>query len=151
MYNNLLKELREEKELTMLQIASTLKIAKSTYSLWEEGKERIPLDRFIEICDFFNVSVDYLLGFTKAKNYPSRAKSFNKKKFAANIKTLRKEKNYTQDKFAKKLNLGRTTIINYEKGLTTPMLDHLIYLCTTYNISADYLLGRITTPKNLSI
>ncbi len=149
MDNNRLKYLREEKEVTMLQVASALNIAKSTYSLWEEGKERIPLNRFIEICDYFNVSLDYMLNLTDIKNYKDISIGYDKNKLTQNLTMLRKDNKYTQNKFAQKLNLSRTTIINYEKGKTLPMLDHIAYLCEKYNISADYLLGRIDDPKYL--
>ena len=127
----------------MQDVASAINVAKSSYSLWEEGIERIPLNRLIDICDYFNVSVDYLLDLTNQKNYSNNHKSYIKNVLAKNLKSIRKEQKITQEKLAKRLSLTRTTIINYEKGITTPLLDYILYFCRTYNISADYLLGRI--------
>ncbi len=144
-----LRDLRENMELTMQELANNLNIAKSSYSLWEEGIERIPLERLISICDYFNVSVDYLLDNTTDLNYSKVFNGFNKPKIVNRIKELRKELKITQNKLAQILNIGRTTIINYEKGSTIPNLDFINYFSKNYKISADYLLGRIDNPKYL--
>lgn len=144
-----LKSLREKSNFTMQDIANKLNIAKSTYSLWEEGIERIPLQRLIELSDFYNFSIDYIIDNNIEIQYQNFKKGINKKKFAENLKQLRKELKYTQEKFANILNLTRSTIINYEKGNTLPLLDHIIFISKKYNISADYLLGKINEPKYL--
>ncbi len=144
-----LKDLRENQELTMQDLANQLNIAKSSYSLWEEGIERIPLERLISICDFFNVSLDYLMDNTNTPKYQNSQKGLDKNILKNNLKILRKDLKYTQDAFAKLLNLNRTTIINYEKGLTIPLLDHLLFISKNFNISLDYLLGKTKEPKYL--
>ena len=144
-----LKDLRENQELTMQDLANQLNIAKSSYSLWEEGIERIPLERLISICDFFNVSLDYLMDNTNTPKYQNSQKGLDKNILKNNLKLLRKDLKYTQDAFAKLLNLNRTTIINYEKGLTIPLLDHLLFISKNFNISLDYLLGKTKEPKYL--
>ena len=144
-----LKDLRENQELTMQDLANQLNIAKSSYSLWEEGIERIPLERLISICDFFNVSLDYLLDNTNTPKYQNSQKGLDKNILKNNLKILRKDLKYTQDAFAKLLNLNRTTIINYEKGLTIPLLDHLLFISKNFNISLDYILGKTKEPKYL--
>ena len=145
-----LKDLRENQELTMQDLANQLNIAKSSYSLWEEGIERIPLERLISICDFFNVSLDYLMDNTNTPKYQNSQKGLDKNILKNNLKLLRKDLKYTQDAFAKLLNLNRTTIINYEKGLTIPLLDHLLFISKNFNISLDYLLGKTKEPKYLN-
>ncbi len=144
-----LKNLREDFSLTMQDLAQKIDVAKSSYSLWEEGIERIPLKRLIDICDFFNIAVDYLIDNTKEKSYSNMKKEYNKELFIKRLKEIRKEKNITQIKLASKFNIGRTTIINYEKGYTIPDIDFIIFISKNYNISADYLLGKIDSPKYL--
>jgi repressor LexA len=57
-----IKTLREEKDLSQLDFAKILNINNSTLSQYEAGN-RIPSDDIkIKIADYFNVSVDYLLG-----------------------------------------------------------------------------------------
>lgn len=65
-----IKELREAKNLTQRELAKILNIANSTLSQYESNI-RIPSDDVkVQIADFFNVSIDYLLGrpFNADKN-----------------------------------------------------------------------------------
>lgn len=57
-----LKELREEKGLSELQLAKVLGISSTTINRWERGL-RIPnLDSLVLLSRFFGVSIDYLCG-----------------------------------------------------------------------------------------
>lgn len=63
--------LRENADLTQLVLAKNLKISNSTLSMYERG-ERIPSDDIkIAIADYFNVSIDYLLGRTDQQEKPT--------------------------------------------------------------------------------
>lgn len=66
MKNNL-KLLRTEKHLYQKDIANLLNIAISTYSYWESGFNEPDQKSLIKLADFYNVSVDYLLGRTENK------------------------------------------------------------------------------------
>ena len=71
MDNNLLgsriARLREEKELSQLELAKMLNISNTTLSQYESGK-RVPSDEIKkQMADFFDVSIDYLLGRTNIK------------------------------------------------------------------------------------
>ena len=57
-----LKDLREQKELTQVKLAKVLNMTSSTISKYERGDLEPNNDTIIKIADFFNVSVDYLLG-----------------------------------------------------------------------------------------
>jgi PAS domain S-box-containing protein len=62
--------------------------------------------------------------------------------FKNRLKTLRKEKNLTQNKLAMELNYSRSTIAQYESGIRDPSLNFLIDISNFFNVSSDYLLGR---------
>lgn len=57
-----LKELRKEKNLSQKQLSLHIKYGQSTISEWEKGKIEPTADALLAIADYFNVSVDYLLG-----------------------------------------------------------------------------------------
>ena len=57
------------------------------------------------------------------------------------IKSLRKEKNLTQEQLAKRLWVTKSSVSSYESGLKYPSLDTLIKLAYIFNVSTDYLLG----------
>ena len=59
-----LKELRKEKGITQLQLALALNMSQNTISRYETGERQAGYDELIRIADYFNVSIDYLLGRT---------------------------------------------------------------------------------------
>ncbi len=61
--------------------------------------------------------------------------------FGTRLKKLRKVKNLTQQELANKVDLVKSSISAYEKGLKYPSVEVLIKLCNCFNVSADYLLG----------
>ena len=65
-YENI-RNLREDHDKTQKELADYLNIKQTTYSKYELGKINIPVEVFIKLADFYNVSVDYLLGRTKEK------------------------------------------------------------------------------------
>ena len=63
-----LKELRKEKELTQEQLAETLNVSRRTVSRWETGSNMPDLDLLVEMADFFDTSVDALIGYQMKDN-----------------------------------------------------------------------------------
>ncbi len=59
-----LKELREQNNKTQKEIAEILNIQQNTYSQYENGQRQISLDFLIKLANFYQVSVDYILGLT---------------------------------------------------------------------------------------
>lgn len=59
-----IKLLRRKNKLTQSQLGSYLGLAESTISLYESGKRSPDYDTLIQLANYFNVSVDYLLGQT---------------------------------------------------------------------------------------
>jgi len=61
-----IKTLRENNKLSQQELADNIKINKTTLNYWERG-EKIPrIKNIIKIAVYFNVSMDCLLGITKA-------------------------------------------------------------------------------------
>ena len=58
-----LKELREEKELTQSQLAKEIGINRRTLSNYETGAREPDIQTIKKLCDFFEVTAGYLLGF----------------------------------------------------------------------------------------
>lgn len=73
MYQNRLKDLREDRDLKQKQLADLLKIHQTTYSDYELDRLNIPVSALHILADFYHVSVDYLLGRTNRKEpYPPK-------------------------------------------------------------------------------
>lgn len=61
---NLIK-LRKQHGLLQQQVADALEITNVTYSKWETGMTPVPSNRLIQLANYFDTSVDYLLGRNK--------------------------------------------------------------------------------------
>ena len=57
-----LKELREERGLTQKQLSEKLNLNSVTYLRYEKEQREPPLYLLVEFANFFEVSIDYLLG-----------------------------------------------------------------------------------------
>lgn len=64
----IIKKLREDNKLSQAELADNIGINNSVLSRIESGDRQLRDDELIKIADFFNVSADYLLGRTNARN-----------------------------------------------------------------------------------
>ena len=64
MYLQRLRDLREDADLNQTDIAEYLGIQQTVYSRYERGMRTIPLEHLIRLADFYNVSLEYLVGRT---------------------------------------------------------------------------------------
>ncbi len=58
------------------------------------------------------------------------------------IMTLRKKFNLSQSELAKKVEVSRTIIGNYERNENTPSIDILLKIAKPFDVSVDYLIGE---------
>lgn len=149
MYKEKLKLLRKDKDLTQLNLADMLGITKARYCQFETESETIPLIHLNVLCNYFNVSLDYIFDFTDLKQYKSSINEVDKTIVGKRLKAFRKENKLTQVALATSINTVHPVIVNYEKGKFLINTSFLYDICKTYNVSADYLLGKIDEPKYL--
>ena len=64
-YCELLRELRESRDLKQSDIAMVLSTTQQVYSRYETGINELPLRHLVTLCRFYHVSADYLLGLNK--------------------------------------------------------------------------------------
>lgn len=57
-----LRELRTDKQMSMKQLAVAIGTTDAAVSNWENGINEPKISYVIRLCEFFNVSADYLLG-----------------------------------------------------------------------------------------
>ena len=66
-----IRSLRIDRGLTQREIAAVLDVSQNTYSQYEIGVLNYPVEAIVKLADFYDVSVDYLLGRTGIKTpYP---------------------------------------------------------------------------------
>lgn len=61
--------------------------------------------------------------------------------FNDRLRSLRQDKDLTQDKLAKALNIDRKTLSNYETGYRIPNIFLVLKMANYFNVSVDYILG----------
>ena len=72
-YRNRLRDLREDRDLKQAALANYLQIHQPTYSAYELGKLNVPINVLHALADYYDTSIDYLLGRTSEKKpYPKR-------------------------------------------------------------------------------
>ncbi len=62
--------------------------------------------------------------------------------FAERLKELRKEKNLTQNEFAKILHIKQQSYARYELNTSEPSYEMLVKIANFFEVSTDYLLGK---------
>lgn len=64
-----IRDLREDNDLKQKDLASYLSVDQSTYSDYENGRINVPVDMLIKIAEYYNVSLDYLVGRSNTKEF----------------------------------------------------------------------------------
>ena len=57
-----IRDLREDSDRKQNELANYLNVRQSTYSDYENGRINIPIETLIKLADFYQVSLDYLVG-----------------------------------------------------------------------------------------
>ncbi len=60
---------------------------------------------------------------------------------AARIKETRMDAKLTQEEFGKMLSVSQDNVSLWETGKSVPSTEHIIAICKTFHVTADYLLG----------
>ena len=64
-YYEIIRGLREDRDLKQSDIAKLLGTTQQVYSRYEKGINEMPIRHIITLCKFYNVSTDYILGINK--------------------------------------------------------------------------------------
>ena len=62
-----IRNLRIDNDKNQQELADYLHVKQTTYSKYELGKINVPVEVFMRLAEYYNVSVDYLLGRTSKK------------------------------------------------------------------------------------
>ena len=63
-YAERIRALREDKDLRQIDVAVVLKKSQQGYAHLENEEARLSVEDLRALCEFYNVSADYILGFT---------------------------------------------------------------------------------------
>lgn len=73
LYIERIKALRDDSDLNQTQVAQAIHVAQTTYSDYEKGKVRIPVECLIALAQFYNVDMNYITGISDdIKPFPQK-------------------------------------------------------------------------------
>ena len=64
-YTKIIKDLREDNDKTQQEIADILGTSQTMYARYERGANEMPIRHLLKLCEYYNVSSDYILGLSK--------------------------------------------------------------------------------------
>ncbi|CAI3242177.1 putative transcriptional regulator [Clostridium neonatale] len=89
MLGDTLKMLREEKNITQSAMAKSLNISPSTIGMWEQNRRSPDGDSLKMLSDFFDVTIDFLLGKTEYRKFnPEKLTDRDKKDIQNDLKNI---------------------------------------------------------------
>ena len=68
LYIERIRALREDNDYKQVYVANAIHVAQTTYSDYEQGKVRIPVECVVELARFYNVDLNYIIGVSDVRN-----------------------------------------------------------------------------------
>ncbi len=62
-----IRNLREDNDKKQQELADYLNVRQTTYSKYELGKINIPIEVFMKLADYYDVTIDYIVGRSQKK------------------------------------------------------------------------------------
>lgn len=149
-FGDRLKFLREKNNLSREELAVALNITYSALSKYETNNRFPDKDTLKKIAQYFNVSLDYLMGLTDIRNpYSNNINTPNPKSLGKIISEYRQKNNLSLQDFTTKADLDREYIDNLEKEkvLKSPSLGDVCKIAQSMNIPEMDLLEQIGYVK----
>jgi|GEM_PF-345678 len=136
-YGEILKKLRTERGLSQKELTDRLTINRSTYARYETSSTQPDFETLSKLADFYNVTVDYLLGRTHEKMYSYEEVIQHK------LMNFRQDKKLTNADMASKLGISRDQYskIEYEGKIPKELLEPITDIL---NISIEDLESHFT-------
>ena len=70
-----IQDLRTDADMSQKQLSEILHISQRSYSHYETGSRNIPVEMLIRLANYYDISVDYLVGRTDKKEMNKEVKS----------------------------------------------------------------------------
>ena len=139
-FSERLKEFMQEKELTQTALGEQTGIQSTNVSDFLSGKHTPSYKNLTKLLYFFNCSADYLLG---RKDLPREEPFHELPPFHERLRAILIEQKTSQEKLKRELRVSGSVLYKWLSGKSQPSVESLILLADYFDISIDYLIGRI--------
>ncbi|MCL2461372.1 MAG: helix-turn-helix domain-containing protein [Defluviitaleaceae bacterium] len=168
MFQEIFVQLLAERKISTYKLTKDTGIQNGLISKWINNVQTPAAENLAKLANYFNVSVDYLLGLDPVQNRRlSSSSGQNEAQTLQNLtsidnahvdltlserlKECRKAKGVTQKAVAEFLGIAATSYQKYELSAREPSLEFLGKLADYFGVSVDYLLGRVNKPGLIAI
>ena len=146
MFDNNIRYCREELEMTQSELGYIFGVSDSAVRSWETAHDSIPLPKLIKFCNMYDYSLDFVCGLIR-NNIKYGKFTTDKIKISKKLKELRNKLGISQQKLSDDCKISQTTYSGYETGNYLINTTNLYYICKTYNVSMDWVVGRTNNSK----
>lgn len=133
-----LQELLFRRKLPQKQVANDLGLSPQRFNFYVTGRREPDHTTLLQLADYFDVSVDYLLGRSDEDISPR----------ANNIRAARIAAGFSQKQVALEVGVAPPTVSQWESGVKNPAGRNLQMMANLFGVSVDYLIGRSPDPES---
>jgi transcriptional regulator with XRE-family HTH domain len=133
-----IKELKEEYNLSNLQFEKISGCKNQSISSWLTKGVYPKLINLMRLSEYFECSIDYLLGMTDNKSFIRRKISIP---FLERLNELIATNNSSEYAVAKECKFNRSSFVNWRKRNLLPQTECIIAISEYFGCSVEYLLG----------
>ena len=129
-----------EKEITGKELAKVLNINEAAISYYRNGVNTPSVSNLIKIADYFNCSIDFLLGLTDGEASNQKYKMCIP--IQERIAELPKLFGLNANKFCREVKISESAYYDWKKGDNQPNIYSIIKIAKHFDRSVDFILGR---------
>lgn len=133
-----LAQLMFEKNLNDKQFSKAVGLSAATVCLWRTGRQNISLSNALKLANFFNCSLDYLVG--RSEN-SAEYKAVDCPPFYSRLIEIMKSRNISRYRIVRETKLSDGNFYSWKKG-GDPFIQSVIDLADYFDCTLDYLAGR---------
>ena len=134
-----LSELMQENCLSIYSLSKQIKCDHKAIRRWFKSQYYPRYYILINLADYFDVAIDYLLGLSNDDRYSPGTVH---KTFIERLRLSMRNKSYSAYRVAKICRIERSTVYQWLNHNKMPETETLIALAQCFNCSTDFLLGR---------
>lgn len=141
-----LKELRKGKRISQTALGEVAGITLKQIQRYERGENEPTASVLIALAEYFDVTIDYLVGKSDFPDYSASEEVAPFPLMAARLKQLREGKGLDIFTVAEAVEETPRNYAGYEEGEVLPRFRTICALADFFNVSLDYLCGRSEDP-----